>query len=128
MKGDIPEEVKRFLGDYISSVSQLETLLLLHEKPEREWSVVAADRELRIGEHLVEKHLAELHQRELLTASTPQPFLYRYGPSSAEVDQAVRSLAVIYRERRVSLIGFMFSPLFRSLKTSNSAPNATRNK
>lgn len=122
-KGEIPEEVQRFLAAYISSVSQLETLLLLYENGEGEWTVVSADRELRIGERLVGKHFEDLHRRNLFTVTAAQPLLYRYAPASSEVDQAVRALATTYKERRVSLIRFMFSEPFRILRARDLAPN-----
>jgi len=106
---DIPEEVKRFMTEYIHSLFQLETLLLLYEKKEVDWSIEDTDRQLHMGSQLAGNLLADLHARGLLSLrETPEP-LYRYSPSSVQLDQAVSALAMTYKERRVSVISFLFS-------------------
>lgn len=106
---DIPEEVKRFMTEYINSLFQLETLLLLYEKKEVDWSVEDTDRQLHMGSQLAGKLLADLHARGLLSLRETPDRLYRYSPSTVQLDQAVSALAMAYKERRVSVISFLFS-------------------
>ncbi len=113
---DIPEEVKRFMTEYITSLFQLETLLLLYGKKDMEWSVEDTDRELHIGPQLARNQLADLQARGLLAVRENPDLLYRYSPSSNQLDQAVSALAMAYKERRVRVISFIFSKPFTKVQ------------
>jgi hypothetical protein len=125
---DIPEEVKRFMTDNIISLFQLETLLLLYTRREMEWSVEDTDRELHIGPQLAKTQLVDLHSRGLLSASETPDTLYRYNPSSDQLDQAVSALATAYKERRVSVISFIFSKPFDKVRIFADAFRFRRDK
>lgn len=125
---DIPEEVKTFMAEHINSLFQLETLLLLYGSKEIEWSVEDTDRELHLGPQLAGNLLADLHGRGLLSIRHTPDLLYRYSTSSDQLDQAVSALATAYRERRVSVISFLFSRPFHKVRIFADAFRFRRDK
>lgn len=108
-EADIPVEVKRFLAKYIQSLFQLEVLLLLQAHPVRPWTAERVDHETRIGLQSVRGLLAMFEKRGLLSVSQDPEISYRYQPETEELDQAVKLLAVTYKERRVKVTNFIYS-------------------
>jgi hypothetical protein len=102
-------EVQEFIVEHVHSVFQLEVLLLLHQNTEKDWSIEAVDKELNVGPEVVRAQLEDLHGRGLVTLRETEVALYRYNPSSLELDRAVNGLAKAYAERRVAIYGLIFS-------------------
>lgn len=108
MTDDFPEDVRRFIGDSIDSVQQLEILLFLRNDPNRSWSADEVGQSLYISPQPAELRLLGLKARNLLAASGT-PSVYRYAPQTAELDAVVARLADLYRERRVTVITLIYS-------------------
>jgi hypothetical protein len=108
-EADIPEEVRRFLREHISSLFQLELLLLLYEKKAQGWCAEDANRELHSGPELVRRQLEDFHSRGLVSRSEDSEVTYQYNPVTAELDHAVSAVAKVYKERRVSVTAFIYS-------------------
>lgn len=105
----IPQEVQTFIADHIESVVQLEVLLLLHANTQRVFSAADIGRELRIDPAWAAEQLINLCSRGVLTCTNATDSLYRYGPRKPEMSQAVNGLARAYADRRVTIIGLIFS-------------------
>jgi hypothetical protein len=103
---DIPKEVRQLIIEHISSIEQLEILLLLYREPARAWSADAVARELRIHTASAAARLADLRDRGFAAADGAAA--YRYRPGGAP-DGAVDGLARAYAERRVTVIELIFS-------------------
>lgn len=108
-EADIPDEVKRFLAEYIESLFQLEVLLLVEAHPQRAWTAEHVDRETRIGLESLKGLLAMFEKRGLLSVSNDGELSYRYQPVTKELDHAIKLLAVTYKERRVKVTSFIYS-------------------
>lgn len=108
-EADIPDEVKRFLAEYIESLFQLEVLLLVEAHPQRAWTAERVDRETRIGLESLKGLLAMFEKRGLLSVSNDGELSYRYQPVTKELDHAIKLLAVTYKERRVKVTSFIYS-------------------
>src|ERR1051326_5760778 len=63
---EIPSDVKQFIAKHISSVDQLEVLLLLRDHPEREWSAQDVGRQLHMSYASALLRLANLRSRGLV--------------------------------------------------------------
>lgn len=114
----IPENVRSFIASHIDSILQLEVLLLLQAQSHREWTSADVAQELRIDAAWASGQMAELAAADLLAASSMSspssapsgtPPAYRYAPRTPELDAAVKGLAREYAERRVTVIGMIFS-------------------
>jgi DNA-binding transcriptional ArsR family regulator len=100
-----PEDVRRFLDEYVESIDQLEILRLLWEKPETDWSATALSAEVQAEPADVSAHLAVLRARGLLaSADRGAGLVYRYGPRNPELEGRLQTMLQHYRERPVSMI------------------------
>ena len=107
---EIPPEVRAFIADNLGSVVQLETLLLLHADPSREWTADEVASNLRIDRNWAEGQLETLCEEKLADCHRdPPPRRYRFGPADAKVRTAVDGLAKAYAERRVTVISLIFA-------------------
>jgi hypothetical protein len=105
----LPEDVCALL-ERIASISELETLLLLHRTAPAEWSAERVASELRIERSGAQQQLAALAARELLALRQAQGVdHYRYAPGSEGLDRTVDGLASCYEKRRVSVVHRLYS-------------------
>ena len=100
----IPANVRRFVHRYISSVEQLELLLLLRRERERVWTPPAASRELRTAPGSAETRLAELARSRLIERRDDG---FRYG-SRNEHDTVVDAVAACYASYRARFVSLIF--------------------
>jgi hypothetical protein len=108
MADDFPAEIRQFVVDHISSVAQLEVLLLLHSSPTRNWAPCEVHAVLCTSVLMCAEHLADLQNRGLLVVVGPGP-RFQYQPRTVELSAIVDALARIYAERRVALITLIYS-------------------
>jgi hypothetical protein len=106
---DLPEEVTRFIIEHLTSVDQLETLLLLRSQPERYWDAEAVGQALYTQPTAASVRLADLHRQGLLAAETQEARAYRYAPATREIEQTISALAELYPAWRVRIISLIYS-------------------
>jgi hypothetical protein len=108
--GPIPEEIERLLAGNIESFDQLEVLRVLGNNPGKEWGVAELAKEVQAERQALTSHLATLHARGLLTCETRGgECLYRHGPHTLELEDLVRRLLQLYRERPVTVIRLVYA-------------------
>jgi hypothetical protein len=105
----IPAHVTAFIVDHISSVIQLEVLLLLHLHRDRARSAADLGRELRIDPEWVDSQAQTLCQKGVLVCGGDAHREYQFAPRTPEMARAVDDLAQLYDERRVSVITLIFN-------------------
>lgn len=94
---------------------QLEMLLLLHREPTRLWTAADIARELRIDSAWSGQQLQLLVARRLLAVVDAKTPSYRYESASSDAI-AVDSLARAYADRRVRVIGMIYSKPAETLR------------
>lgn len=125
---EIPPEVRAFIAGYLDSVVQLETLLMLHNAPDKAWAADEVARELRIDRAWAEGQLDGLCQQGLVACSESEGARqYRYAPAPA-VRGAVDGLAKAYAERRVTVISLIFAKPADSLRAFSDAFRLRKDK
>lgn len=102
--GGISDRVARLIAEHISSVEQLETLLLLRSEPERPWTAAEIGSTLRTLPESVALRLADLEGHGL---AEPSGDGHRFA-ATAPAD-TVDELAEAYRTRRVAVIAMIFA-------------------
>jgi predicted ArsR family transcriptional regulator len=105
----IQPEARRFIAEYITSVAQLEMLLLLRTNPQQEWSVEELSRELRIEPAWASSQLRNLCDAGLLHCEEREKPTYCYRPRTAELDGAAAAVAQAYLLHRVSVVELIYS-------------------
>ena len=102
----IPRPVIDFIGEHLSSVAQLEILLLLHGEQGRPRTADEVAEQLRIEPQWAGAEMEKLRAGGIVTSESGA---YCYGPGSDEVRAVVDDLAKAYRTHRVSVITAIFS-------------------
>ena len=105
----ISPQVRAFIGDYVESVVQLEVLLLLAGRRDRGWSAADVAQELRIETAWVDEQFRAMSDKGLLGRDPADASRCRFAPKSVDLDTAVTELAKAYADRRVTVIGLIFS-------------------
>ena len=125
---EISPEVRAFIARHIASVVQLETLLMLHASPGREFEPKDVAADLRIDRAWAAGQLEALWQQGLaIRTETTTPRRYQYGPAS-EQKKAVDALAKAYAGRRVTVIGLIFAKPADGLRAFSDAFRFRKNK
>lgn len=107
----LPERVRKFVAKYLSSVEQMEILLLLSDSPAKSWPMEEVFQRIQSSRASVSEQLARLHQQGFLEASTPESNVpvYHFRPASKELADGVAALKPVYRERRVKVVELIYS-------------------
>lgn len=103
---DFPRPFVTFVNKYISSVEQIEVLLILLANPERSWSVDEISAILRSSRRSIETRLSALIASGL--AGMPEAGYYRYS-ARGRTHEMVQTLQAEYGARRFSVIELVFS-------------------
>jgi hypothetical protein len=106
--GHLPPHVERLLIDHISSVAELEALMLLRRRAPEELGAEAVGRELRIDPVWAGAALHELARCGLLDEQARSAPVYRFAPRTPALDEAVAALVQIYAERPVQVMNLIF--------------------
>ncbi len=122
----LPEDVHRFLYQYIESVEQLEVLLLLRQAPDRGWTADDVARALYSHPSSVSSRLALLMGQGMLRETGPGS--YQYAPRSIESHDTVTRVADTYRERRVAVITLIASKPLENVRAFSDAFRIRRAK
>jgi hypothetical protein len=119
---EISSGVRDFVRKHISSVHQLELLLLLKRYQDRAWTASELARELYTSPTAVEQNLRSFVHAKLAQSEPGQPTdvpSYRYMPD--DWDSQVIELVDAYRHYRVRVIDMIFSTTNDSLKDFSDA-------
>jgi hypothetical protein len=128
MASGLPEDVKQFLQEHISSVAQLEVLLMLRNHGDRQWTPGEVSKALYTTPEMVAEQLADLCKRGLLEVADGSEPHYRYAPADPELDSQVGTLDTAYKERRVAVITFIYSQPVEKVRTFADAFRLRKDK
>jgi hypothetical protein len=101
-RNDIPAHVRRFLEENIDTVPQLETLLMMYEKPDDGWFIADVASRNYITDQRAADTLSALQRRGLVIAEGSPP-RFRFSPANDEVRALVTELALCY-QRKLSAV------------------------
>lgn len=101
--------VKTFLTDTITSVAQLELLLLLRTSYPKCWTIDQLVAELRVERGWAAQQLELFRGAGLATRDEQSPPAYCYGPATSQLEQTVSAVAQDYLLHRVSVTEFIYS-------------------
>ena len=112
-----PEDVRQFLRSCISSVEQLEILRVMGEDRTREWSAREICEKAQVSAESCQAHLEALHEHGILRVErTASRIYFQFGPTTAELEQKVRRLLELYRQRPVTMIRMVYERPASSLR------------
>ena len=103
---EIPARVRRFLEENIDTVAQLETLLMMFGKPDRDWLVA----DLASHNYITDQRAADtLHalQRRGLVIAEESARRFRFNPASDDVRLLVAELSICYQRMLSAITEFI---------------------
>lgn len=127
-ESSVPENIKRFIFEFIDSVEQLDVLLFMAADRSRYWNSQSLSRELRSNESSVQARLGRLQAQGLIEESSSVSKDYRYHPKNPEWAAAVTELAAIYAVRRHRILELVFSPVKQARVLSEAFRISPRKK
>ncbi len=98
----IPASVVQFILQRISTVTELEALLIMSADESREWSVDDIASRVYVATPSSAAVLHSLHQRQLIDSADGGAH-YRFSPASDEERQTVRQTAEAYRSHLIPI-------------------------
>jgi hypothetical protein len=112
----VPPRVAQFIAERIDSVMQLETLLLIASQRHVLWTASMLAQEWRVDPAWLEAQLRSMTSAGLLETAGGdagggggQDAQFRYAPRTQDLAGTVDDLARAYADRRVTVIGMIFS-------------------
>ena len=117
VNAELPDSLRAFVSEHIHSLVELEALLLLFNHRDRAWSASDIARELRIARSSPQRELDGLCARGIVQCTGGNDPVYRFTPGNSQIEATIAQLATVYPERRVSIIGLIFSKPADKLKT-----------
>ena len=118
MTDEFPQDVREFISRNITSLAQLELLLLLHRERTRTWVASEVSRELSFSPSMSATFLNELLSNGFVTQEG-QSYVYR--SIDAQTDELVGKLADTYRVRRLAVTNEIYARPVNRLKSFSDA-------
>ena len=112
---DIPEEIRRFIGEYIDDVPQLETLLMMNEEQDRAWLVGEVAARNNMTDQRALDTLDALRRRALLSREEPTPH-FRFNPPTPQMRALVAVVGTYYRKNLARIATYIHSKPSASIK------------
>ena len=113
----IPEEVRTFIRQHVSSIEQLEILLHLYETSPTRKSASEIAEKLYLSPESTARTLTSFRDKKIVSATQGMPELYCVDSRTSDVGRSIEQLAKMYRERRVSVINEIFSNPISTIQT-----------
>ena len=114
----LSEVVQQFIATHITSVDQIEIVLLLYKNPNREWTAEDAARDLFMEPQTTAARMAEMAADGLISSKQiDDRTVYRHGPRTMQLEKAISELPEEYPKYRVSIINLIFSKPIDNIRT-----------
>ena len=108
LESEFDPRVKEFLETQVTSLVQLEVLLLLRKSEGRAWSAKEMGHELRSDVGWIEEHLGSLVATGFLVLGVADAgATYSYAPSTEDARRLADGVARAYAERRLGVINLV---------------------
>jgi predicted transcriptional regulator len=112
-------DLQDFISKYISSIEQLEILLLLFENPERYFGPSEISGRFRSNQDSVQARLRGLiNNGFVIRGENEQKDRYRYSAPSDLLHQQVGALREAYAKKRSTIINFIYTGQTQLVKSS----------
>ncbi|MGH8025079.1 MAG: hypothetical protein ACRED1_15930 [Limisphaerales bacterium] len=105
----LSEELRLFIKENITSLEQLEILLLLYQTPDRSWTIEEVFKVIQTNVHSVGERLGGLVSRGFLSAEGTDRLLFRFQPKSPDLARKISDLRKAYSLAKYKVIETIFS-------------------
>jgi hypothetical protein len=116
---DLSPQLRAFIAAHITSVDQLEALLLLKSDPQKKWTDDEVSRRIYTSPAAVKQRLQSFVLQGLLSINRNNE--YSFSPATPDLADRVEELEKQYRERRVTLISVIYDRPHPSIQAFSDA-------
>lgn len=113
---EIPASVVRFVAEHITSLDQLELLLLLLHAPQKWWDAPSAAREIGADTNSTRRGLERFASQNLLAIAVTGDVRYRFQPGEARLQEAAEAFNAAYRSNRLAILHLVTGRPERSIR------------
>jgi hypothetical protein len=106
-KEHLPTDIVEFIQNYISSLEELEILLLLSTNPQSSKTVEEVNSHLRSSSLSIKNRLEGLKKKGFLIETSPDS--YQFSVNNKKLSEGVNKVSAAYRERRLKVIEAIFN-------------------
>ena len=103
------EELEKFIAAEISTLEQLEILLLLSGNPHKWWTASGVYDVIKSSVQSVEVRLNEMAERGILRREVDSEVRFQFGPANDDVWRITSELREAYKERSVKVVQAIYS-------------------
>lgn len=118
---DLSPNVRALIDEHISSVAQLEIILLLRHAPNESWTADDLGQQLRADPAWVTQVLKDLCARGFCEQSAESPTRIRFKPKTAEIEVVLNDLARDYLIHRVRITELIYSKPSEAIRAFTDA-------
>jgi predicted transcriptional regulator len=119
VKIELDTDIRRLLFEQVTSYEQLEALLLLHARPQQQWTVDTVASALHVDAANAAAALDELTSQRLLARQEGLPGPdYCYSPAQPETARIVDRLAHAYSQQRLEVVKQMSANAIERVRSS----------
>lgn len=104
---DVSDELRRFLQERLTSLEQIEVVLLLRAHRARSWTAPEVANELRIAPETAAMRLFLLASSGVLAFEPSGVPRYRYAGSDAATEALIAELAAVYESDRNAVLSIV---------------------
>ena len=108
MADEIPDEIRGFIVGHIGSLVQLELLLLWAADPTKSWTPEEAAKALFVAPDATYGLLEAMRAQGLCITLSDDKARYCLAPASPQRRELFKSLAELYKTRRLTIIDLVF--------------------
>lgn len=109
MENELSEELRNFIKQYITSLEQLEILLLLSKESDRSWTIEQVFKVTQSNPGSVAERLRSLAFFGFLTAEDSAASTFRFKPTSPPLSERTTELEKAWKMSRQKVIDAIFS-------------------
>jgi predicted transcriptional regulator len=118
---ELSEELKDFVKHHISSIQQLNVLLVVISEPNRAWTAGEVAQKLNVSETAASTRLLSLCVKGLVKANEKPGRTFVYHPDSHLRNQMVQNLFSAYEKSPAPLLEFIYSIAENQLRDFSDA-------
>jgi hypothetical protein len=115
MNEGVPPEVRDFLREYVHNYEQLEVLILMQQHSTTDWTADSMGEKLQISPQSAGDALHHLWTKLLVDCISGSPLRYRL--SRADAGSTVQSIADLYGQNRLLVMGLMNANAIERVRT-----------
>jgi predicted transcriptional regulator len=109
MGNELSEELKGFIKQYITSLEQLEILLLLYKEPDRPWTIEEVYKVTQTNHASVAERLKILATAGLVIVEGTDNLIFRSQPNPTELTRRISELQEAYTLSKYKVVEAIFS-------------------